>query len=121
MDKRIKIIELCSKTGVFFGGCDGDYSESERNFVSSFLKNLKKEYTIDEETEAMVNGVLEKTYTIEEIIDETNQMLEGLTTDEKKQVKELLSQFIDAVIKADGVLDPNEIKFYNQWNKSVIA
>lgn len=120
MNKKVKMIELCSKIGVFFGSCDGNYSDDERNFVSSFINKLKTEDTINNEVENLMNGVLEKSYTIEEIIDETNQILEGLGKDDKKYLKDLLCQFIESVIKADGVLHPNEIKFYEQWNHSVL-
>ena len=98
MEKLINTITLMAKTGLFFASADGDYSDKEKNFIDA----------------------TSHTYTLDEIVKETQQLLEGFSPDEQSAIKKSLKAFVNKVIDADCTRKGVEQENYLAWKKAIM-
>lgn len=118
-DKELKLIRLVAETGTFFGKCDGCFDESERSFVDNYIKRLQTQQTIPEDKVRDIKASVREDLTIEEVISQTKTFTVGLPEEEQMPFKRTMSYFIYKLIRADGVLHPNEIDAYEKWKHGV--
>ena len=115
MNRLNEIQLLVGKIGVFFANCDGEYDKLEDKFISEFiLAMIKDGIEIEDSLKELIDIKSEK-YTIDDIINSTREFLKKLTEEEKTTTIDLMIDFIEKVINADGVVHPNEEKYFNQW------
>ena len=115
MNKRKELQLLIAKTGVFFANCDGEYDKLEDKFISEFiLAMIKDGIEIEDSLKELIDIKSEK-YTIDDIINSTKEFFEVLSEDKKTIAIDILKDFIEKIINADGVVHPNEEKYFNQW------
>ncbi|MBR1550895.1 MAG: hypothetical protein IJ632_01075 [Muribaculaceae bacterium] len=115
-----QVIKLMAKTGLFFGCVDGSYDVSERQFIENFTAQLSAVGPIDE-VQDMLAHATDVHYTLDEIVAETRQLLNGFdNVAERQMVAMALYQFIDNVVKADGVEHPAEREAFIAWNKALV-
>jgi len=110
-----KIIKLMAKSGLFFANADGKYDEKEKNFINGFVARLKQGAELTDEAQKEVEGALERTYTLDEIVDDTKTLLADFDQKEQLTIKLTLARFIKDVIAADGVEHPAEKKNFEAW------
>ncbi len=115
MDKVIATIKLMAKTGVFFAHCDGSYVERESEFIKGFLGGIDQVGDIDELLKQEVKDTVNQTYTLDGIIEETQQLLEGFNEDERKAIVSAIYMFIRKVLVVDKNLDSVEKKNFRIW------
>ena len=115
LNQEENTIRLCAKIGVFFANADGEYSESEKQYVDMFLNHLKEQNRLTDDLELLVKHFDYKKCTIEMIIEDTKNVLESLNSETQAQVIDQLSCLIEKVINADGHLHEKELMYYNQW------
>ena len=115
MNKRKELQLLIAKTGVFFANCDGEYDKLEDKFISEFILAMIKDGIEIEDSLKEVIDIKSEKYTIDDIINSTREFLKKLTEEEKTTTIDLMIDFIEKVINADGVVHPNEEKYFNQW------
>lgn len=114
-----RVIKLMTKTGLFFGCVDGNYDATERQFIDNFTARLSAVGPIDE-VQDMLAHATDVHYTLDEIVAETRELLNGFDNLAERQTVALaLYQFIDNVIKADGVEHPAEREAFVAWNKAL--
>lgn len=119
MEKIIDTIKLMAKTGLFFAHCDGDYTQSELDFIEGFLAGIKQIGDIDDDLKSSVLDSVNHTYTIDEVVKETLLLLDSFNDDEQKAILAVLDGFINKVIKADKKVDSAEKKAYVAWKIGV--
>ncbi len=102
MEKLINTITLMAKTGLFFASADGDYSDKEKNFIEGFISGIENIGTLDE------------------IVKETQQLLEGFSPDEQSAIKKSLKAFVNKVIDADCERKSTEQENYLAWKKAIM-
>ncbi len=119
MEKLVNTIKLMAKSGLFFANCDGQVSIHERDFIHNFLRSILEVGEIDEALKLDVVDTLNHTYTLDEIIRETQKLVEGFNDDERKAILVTMSGFIQKVISSDGRFDPTEHGNYNQWKAAL--
>lgn len=119
MEKLVNTIKLMAKSGLFFANCDGEVSIHEKEFIKNFLGSILEVGTIDDGLKNDVKDTLNHTYTLEDIIEETKQLVDGFNDDERKAILVTMSGFISKVISADGRFDPKEHGNYTQWKAAV--
>ena len=115
---KIQLIKLVMELGVFFSKCDDDFDEREAKFLDDYVDKMvasdqaqKKELEeIKKEVNMMPN--------IEDLIHETKQMINAVEEHEKVPLLKTLSYFIHGIIMADGMIHPNETKFYTEWKNA---
>lgn len=120
MEKLINTITLMAKTGLFFASADGDYSDKEKNFIEGFISGIENIGDIDDELKAKVNDATSHTYTLDEIVKETQQLLEGFSPDEQSAIKKSLKAFVNKVIDADCERKGVEQENYLAWKKAIM-
>ena len=123
MDKELRAIEivvnLVAKTGLYFGCVDGNYDESERRFIENYIGQLSRVGDVSE-VQAMIEHALDQHFTLEEIIADTKELLASFDEPTARQAIIMsLFQFIDAVIKADGVEHPAEREALIKWAEAL--
>ena len=115
MEVRKDFQILVARTGVFFANCDGNYDKLEGKFISEFiLQMIKDGIEIEDSLKELIDIKSEKC-TIDDVINSTKEFLSSLTEEESSKTVELMSDFIEKVINADGVVHPNEVKYFEQW------
>ena len=120
MEKLINTITLMAKTGLFFASADGDYSDKEKNFIEGFISGIENIGDIDDELKTKVNDATSHTYTLDEIVKETQQLLEGFSPDEQSAIKKSLKAFVNKVIDADCERKSTEQENYLAWKKAIM-
>lgn len=119
MEKLVNTIKLMAKSGLFFANCDGQVSIHERDFIHNFLRSILEVGEIDETLKLDVVDTLNHTYTLDEIIRETKELVDGFNDDERKAILVTMSGFIQKVISSDGRFDPKEHGNYTQWKAAL--
>lgn len=117
MEEQLAILLI--KIGLFFANCDGVYDPREKKFITNFIMSLELNGLID--TGSLKEDVVKdiKYDDINGIIDETNKFIGQLEEDEREPFGSMLNNYIEGIIKADGVIDPNETHYYNMWKEEV--
>lgn len=115
MNKRKELQLLIAKTGVFFANCDGEYDKLEDKFISEFILAMIKDGIEIEDSLKEVIDIKSEKYTIDDIINSTKEFFEVLSEDKKTIAIDILKDFIEKNINADGVVHSNEEKYFNQW------
>lgn len=115
MDKVLETIKLMAKTGLFFAHCDGQFDKREHDFINAFLEGILEVGEIPEQLSLEVKDSLNHTYTIEEIISETQQLTEGFNEDERKAILFTISQFILKVMASDEQVQSAERQNFEKW------
>lgn len=117
---RNKLAILTSKIGFYFAKCDGDYDSRERMFIYNYIDLLEEQNLINEETKSIISDVENQSLTIESIVNDTKDFL-GMLPEKEDKVECInsLKEFIESVIKADGVVLDVESANYNEWIKAI--
>lgn len=118
MEKIVATIKLMAKTGLFFANCDGEFSSRERDFINAFLAGIVEVGDIDDQLKSDIKDTLNHSYTLEGIIDETSQLIEGFNEDERKAILFTISQFILKVIATDEKEESKERDCYEKWKQT---
>ena len=119
MDKIKQMQLLVAEVGVFFANCDGVYDAREQGFIEQFIAEMEGNNQLTEEVKHIILKEAKTIETIETIIQMTKDLLEGFNEIERMEIVNVLSQFIEALIKVDGETHPNEIENYNLWKSQV--
>ena len=104
-EKKKLLIKLIIELGKFFMECDGDIDEKEIKFINDYTDQMV----------AKGEATLAEMKAIEDSIEQTKELLGYATEEEKGTLREALSSYIQKIIMADGILHPNEVKFYKAW------
>ena len=115
MNKRKDFQILIARTGVFFANCDGEYDKLEDKFISEFiLRMIDRGVEVKDSLKELIDIKSEKC-SIDDVINSTKEFLAQVNEDEKPQVVDMLKGFIEKLINVDGVLHPNEVKYFDKW------
>ena len=114
-----RAIELYAKTGLYFGNCDGDYDPTERNFIETYIKRLAKNGLLTPKTQQTLNNYTAQGITLDDVIAETQQLMERLPQHMSEKLLNELETFINHVITADGKIHPNETRQLHLWQQAL--
>jgi hypothetical protein len=113
-----KVIWLVAKTGLFFAHADGKYDVREKNFIVGFIDKLAAIGPV-EDVKAELENSLQKQYKLEDIVNETKDLLSYFNPAEQSVIKVTLSQFVTNVINADCVENKKESALFEDWKKAL--
>lgn len=119
MQKLADTITLMAKTGLFFANADGQYTESEKKFITDFVLGIEKVGDMEEALKAQVMDTVNHAYTLEGVVAETKALLGGFNPDEQLAIKKSLRAFANQVIMADGNRCTTEQENYINWKKAL--
>jgi len=119
MERIINTIKLMAKTGLFFAHCDGEYTDRERQFVEGFVSGIEQIGSIDESVKQEVLDSVNHTYTLEEVLAETKELVAKFNDDERKAILATLDGFIKKVMRVDNEIETAEKKAYVAWKIGV--
>ena len=117
MEKLENVVRLMAKTGLFFANCDGQYAQQEKDFIEGFIAQIEQIGTIDETLKKEVAGAIDHQYTLEEIVQNTQEVLDGFNSDEQKAILMAIDGFAKKVIKADKRVAEAENANHLAWKK----
>ena len=120
MDKLSQAMELMVKTGLFFANADGRYDSREKSFVDDFVANIEEYEQLDSSFKTNLEDALKHTYTLEEIIKETQTLVQSeFDETEKNVILESIKSFIQQVITIDGEENPRETQNFETWKQQL--
>lgn len=129
MEDSIKAIQIVIKTGWLFANCDGTYDDRERQYINESINNLLASPEIIEESKenpGYIDKLKESLYslvdtkqTLDGVVSETNTLLNNLSEEEHKTVRNALLQFINTLIKKDENTTTEEIELLKKWELMV--
>ena len=117
MEKLTNVVRLMTKTGLFFANCDGQYAQSEKSFIERFIAQMEQVGSVDEELKCDVADATSRKYSFEEVVQDTQTLLDGFNSDERKVILLTIDAFIQKVIKADKRIAEAENIHYESWKK----
>lgn len=115
--ENFKFVKLAAEIGLFFAKVDRDYDEKEKKFITDYIANLKQSNPLTEEEEAEVKKLSEHHFALEEIIADTNDLLNEFVEEERFPLLNTISVMINQVINADGVVTKEEAESFALWKK----
>ncbi|MCQ2323729.1 MAG: hypothetical protein MJZ53_02610 [Paludibacteraceae bacterium] len=110
---------LIIKIGSLFANCDGEYDNREKKFVENFITSLKEEMHFNEEQISMLLSMSNRTFTYEDVILDTKNMLLNFDEETRPQVNDVIQKFVSELIAIDGRYADEEIALQKKWNKSL--
>jgi len=120
-EKQLKgLASIYVKIGLFFSKCDGDFAQSEKELLESYLKNVDESLKPYYNPKDLIEEESKKHPSFEEIVNETNEFLAYFDENERAAVKSTFAVLIDKIINVDGKIHPNETKYFELWKKQVI-
>lgn len=117
MEKIVSTVKLMAKTGLFFANCDGNFDKREHDFIENFLSGIQSVGDIDDELKNDVLDTLNHKYTLNGIVEETKQLIDGFNDDERKAILVTISQFVLKVLAKDKRIESLERANYEEWKK----
>lgn len=119
MKEETKFVELLVKVGALFAQCDGFVDIRETQFIEFFVNDLKqKRIEIDMDSKELV-ALLHESVDFDALTKEVNLFLSQIEKTESQKIVNMISEFIDKLIKADNVIAKEEIEMLNRWNKTI--
>lgn len=118
MDKFLDSVKLMARTGQFFAKSDGHYDATEERFLKGFTYSLGILADLKNEERKDVRNVLNEDSEFNELINDTQQLLEQYDDEKERQrMLEAFDQFIRVTIGADGKIEREEAKHYKEWRR----
>ena len=111
--RKQQLIKLVMELGAFFANCDGEYDVREAEFIDNYIAEVSKQGISKDELVKIKKSLCIST-DLNYLVSETKRMVDVVEDDEKKPLLKTSSYFINGVIKADGVIHPNETKYYTE-------
>jgi len=109
-----KIIKLIVKLGLFFAHSDGSYSAKERSFIAHFVEKLADMGDIDDIKDVLGDSI-NKAYTLDEVVAETNDLLDDFQGNDRAAIKATLLGFAQQVIGSDNNECKAEMQALDAW------
>ena len=113
----IELIKIVAETGLFFAKCDESFDESERVYIDHYLDKLFLNGSITQKQKMELLTKINSDITLSELVSKTNSFIIRTPAEERIPLIKTLSYFINGVIMADGVIHPNETKYYTEWKE----
>lgn len=112
-------ISIVARIGLFFAHCDGEYHPKERSFIRRFLINLQTKGLVNDEDIKELETLQNETPSLEQITEESADFLLAQPVKTRAELYEMMKQFIESVIKADGVLQQEENDSFDFWKHHI--
>ena len=117
---NVKFAELVAKTGMHFGKIDGNYDDKERSFVNMFIGFLKVNSNFAGDVESVIRNASNQVCTVNQLIDETKEVLSDLSDERRKGTLESFANFIETVICVDGDKRSMEQSEFKVWKSALL-
>ena len=118
-DKLVKVVKLMAKTGLYFAHCDGHYNQSEKDFLEAYVSGIELIGSIDDDVKQSIYSTFDNTYTLKEIVSETEEVLNGLSAKEQEIILLEIDKFIKKVIHVDDKVESKEQFEYRKWKEAL--
>jgi hypothetical protein len=118
MEKIYLVVKLMAKTGVFFANADGIYLDKEKKYIDNFVSGIEQIGDITPELKGEIYGVLNDKHTLNEVITDTKELLDGFCEEERQAILKAIKGFINKVIRVDGHVHPLEKENYKLWKQA---
>lgn len=113
--KKQQLIKLVMELGSFFSNCDGDFDDRESAFINNYIDKISNVEGILKEELFSIKESVHNMLDMDYLIQETEIMVNAVEERERIPLLRTLSYFINGVIEADGIIHPNETKYYQKW------
>lgn len=113
--KKQQLIKLVMELGSFFSNCDGYFDDRESAFINDYIDKISNVEGILKEDLYSIKESVRNMLDMDYLIQETEIMVNAVEDRERIPLLRTLSYFINGVIEADGIIHPNETKYYQKW------
>lgn len=115
--ENFKFVKLAAEIGLFFAKVDSDYDEKEKEFLVGYIKELEKGNPLSEEEKSLISEMSEHHFTLNEVIQDTKDLLEEYREEDRNPLLNTISVLINQVINADGKVTKEETDSFASWRK----
>lgn len=115
--ENFKFVKLAAEIGLFFAKVDNDYDEREKEFLVGYIKELEKSNPLSEEEKSLISEMSEHHFTLNEVIQDTKDLLEEYREEDRNPLLNTISVLINQVINADGKVTKEEADSFASWRK----
>lgn len=115
--ENFKFVKLAAEIGLFFAKVDNDYDEREKEFLVGYIKELEKSNPLSEEEKSLISEMSEHHFTLNEVIQDTKDLLVEYSEEDKYPLLNTISVLINQVINADGKVTTEEADSFTLWKK----
>jgi len=115
--ETFKFVKLAAEIGLFFAKVDNDYDEREQTFLTNYVAELKKNNPLEYAEEELLKEYINKKFTLDDIINDTEDMLDEYVEKERYPLLNTLYTLINQVIHADGKVTIEEQEAFDAWKK----
>lgn len=110
---------LIIKIGSLFANCDGKYDCREKRFIENFVCTLKTEMNFSEEQTSMLQSMSGRLFAYDDVMLDTQNMLLNFDGEDRRNIYNVIQNYIQEVIAADGTFSEEEKLLFEQWNKDL--
>lgn len=111
---------LLVELGAFFSKCDGNYDDTEDDFISRYFSALQANDAFDETLRQSLEEMKVQEFSIERILSDTKSFIKLLDKEEAADCMSAVEDFIEQLIHADGTVHPQEEQYLSEWRKAVV-
>jgi len=115
--ETFKFVKLVAELGLYFAKVDNDYDEREQAFLTNYVAELKKSNPLEYAEEELLKDYIDKKFTLEDIINDTEDLLDEYVESERYPLLNTLATLIIQVINADGKVTVEEQEAFDNWKK----
>lgn len=115
--ENFKFVKLAAEIGLYFAKVDNDYDEREKEFLVGYIKELEKSNPLSEEEKSLISEMSEHHFTLNEVIQDTKDLLEEYREEDRNPLLNTISVLINQVINADGKVTTEEADSFTLWKK----
>lgn len=115
--ENFKFVKLAAEIGLYFAKVDSDYDEKEKEFLVGYIKELEKSNPLSEEEKSLISEMSEHHFTLNEVIQDTKDLLVEYSEEDKYPLLNTISVLINQVINADGKVTTEEADSFTLWKK----
>lgn len=116
-EKKILLLQVIMKLGKFFMTCDGQTDEREVQFINDYTEQLIQQDEATREQLEVIKNRMPEDLSIEYLVDQTKNLLDYATEEERGTLFDQLASFVQNVIMADELLHPKEENFFKIWKE----
>lgn len=107
---------LTAQTGLFFANSDGNYSIHERQCIQDFQRMITDNVDgVNRDALKHIFDNIEYPYTLDEILQMTHALVDGMEREERENVINNLDDFINQVMESGIQEGTQEASYYQCW------
>lgn len=91
------------------------FDSKEEEFIKEFTSELGKKGLVNSDAVALLKNLRGYQVSFEQVVNRTKLFLSNFSSEDQRKISDKIEEFIDAIIKADNVVAPQEADLQKRW------